>query len=163
MLPPLMKFLRTIRLDDSDLQTYEHAAEPGEWAVPGSFAFLDMDAESMEGKTLQAFRHGFLGTQSFGWSTLVEIAEITEDEYQGVVDRLAAHLMSNYGAPHIAAALPVAGDEADYAATICEYNLHTLLAIEREFGEEGIEESLKVIRPNAASHEGLKIWGVEED
>ncbi len=158
-----MKFLRTIRLDDSDSQVYERAAEPGEWAVPGSFAFLDMDPEKMSGKTLQAFLHGFLGTHTFGWSTLVEIAEISEDEYQQVVDRLAAHLMSHYGAPHIAAALPVAGDEADYAATICEYNLHTLLAIEREFGDEGIEESLKVIRPNAASHDGLKIWGVEGD
>lgn len=158
-----MKFLRTIRLDDSDVHAYERAAEPGEWAVPGSFAFLDMDPEKMTGKTLQAFRHGFLGTRSFGWSTLVEIAEITEDEFQDVVDRLAAHLISDYGAPHIAAALPVAGDEADYAVTICEHELHTLLAIERELGEEGIEESLKVIRPNAASHEGLKIWGVDED
>jgi len=158
-----VKFLRTIRLDDSDVQVYERAAEPGEWAVPGTFAFLDMDSEKMSGATLQAFRFGFLGTRSFGWSTLVEIAEITEDEFQLVVDRLAAHLMSHYGAPHIAAALPVAGDEADYAATICEHELHTLLAIEREFGVEGIEESLKVIRPNAASHQGLKIWGVEED
>lgn len=158
-----MKFLRTIRLDDSDVHAYERAAEPGEWAVPGSFAYLDMDPEKITGKTLQAFRHGFLGTRSFGWSTLVEIAEITEDEFQDVVDRLAARLISDYGAPHIAAALPVAGDEADYAATICEHELHTLLAIEREFGEEGIEESLKVIRPNAASHEGLKIWGVDED
>ncbi len=158
-----MKFLRTIRLDDSDVQVYERAAEPGEWAVPGTFAFLDLDSESMSGGTLQAFKHGFLGTRSFGWSTLVEIAEISEDEFQGVVDRLAAHLVSDYGAPHIAAALPVAGDEADYAATICEHQLHTLLAIEREFSDEGIEESLKVIRPNAASHEGLKIWGVEKD
>ena len=93
----------------------------------------------------------------------MEIAEISEDEYQQVVDRLAAHLISDYGAPHIAAALPVAGDEADYAVAICEHELHTLLAIGREFGDEGIEESLKVIRPNAASHEGLKIWGLEED
>ena len=158
-----MKFLRTIRLDDSDVQVYERAAEPGEWAVPGSFAFLEMDPEEMSGKTLQAFQHGFLGTQSFGWSTVVEIAEISDDEYQQVVDRLAAHLMSDYGAPHIAAALPVAGEEAEYASLICEHELHTLLAIQREFGDEGIEESLKVIRPNAASHEGLKIWGVEED
>lgn len=158
-----MKFLRTIRLDASDTEIYERAAEPGEWAVPGSFAFLDLDPEEMNGKTLQAFRHGFLGTRTFGWSTLVEIAEISEDEYQEVVDRLAAHFMSDYGAPHIAAALPVAGDEADYAATICEYDLHTLLAIERELGDEGIVESLKVVRPNAASHENLKIWGVSED
>lgn len=158
-----MKFLRTIRLDDSDVQIYERAAEPGEWAVPGSFAFLDIPEQDLSGKMLQAFKHGFLGTRTFGWSSLVEIAEISEDEYQDVIDRLAAHFMENYGAPHIAAALPAAGDEADYAAVICEYDLHTLLAIEREFGEEGLEESLKVIRPSAAGHDGLKLWGIAED
>lgn len=158
-----MKFLRTIRLYDSDVQIYERAAEPGEWAVPGSFAFLDIPEQDLSGKMLQAFKHGFLGTSTFGWSSLVEIAEISEDEYQDVIDRLAAHFMENYGAPHIAAALPAAGDEADYAAVICEYDLHTLLAIEREFGEEGLEESLKVIRPSAAGHDGLKLWGIAED
>jgi hypothetical protein len=158
-----MKFLRTIRLDDSDTQVYERAAEPGEWAVPGSFAFLDVPSDQLTGKTLQAFRHGFLGTRSFGWSTLVEIAEISDDEFQDVVDRLAAHFMQRYDAPHIAAALPVAGDEADYAVTICEYELHTLLAIERELGDDGIVESLKVIRPSAAGHDQVKIWGLAED
>lgn len=158
-----MKFLRVIRLDDSDTQVYEQVSEPGEWAVPGSFAFLDTNDESLQGKQLQAFKSGFLGTQSFGWTTLVEIAEIGDDEYQQVIDRLAAHFMEYYGAPHIAAALPAAGEEAHYAATICEYPLNTLLAIEREFGEEGIVESLKVIKPNAGNHGDVKLWAIEED
>ena len=158
-----MKFLRTIRLDDSDTQVYEKACEPGEWAVPGSFSFLEADPRELSGKRLQAFKSGFLGTVTFGWSTLVEIAEIDDDEYQRVIDRLATHFMRDYGAPHIAAALPAAGEEVDYAATICEYPLHTLLAVEREFGDEGIVESLKVIKPNAGDHSRVKIWGVEED
>ena len=66
-----MKFLRAIRLDESDAQVYEQASQPGEWAVPGSFAFLDMDPDTLHGKQLQAFKSGFLGTQSFGWTTLV--------------------------------------------------------------------------------------------
>ena len=158
-----MKFLRAIRLDDSDSQVYEKASEPGEWAVPGSFAFLDMDPQALVGKHLQAFNSGFLGTQSFGWTTLVEIAEIDDDEYQQVIDRLAAHFMDCYSAPHIAAALPAAGEEAHYAATICEYPLNTLLAIERDFGEEGIVESLKVVKPNAGNHGDVKLWAIEED
>jgi len=158
-----MKFLRAIRLDDSDSRAYEHASQPGEWAVPGSFAFLDVDANSMQGKRLQAFKSGFLGTQSFGWTTLVEIAEIGDDEYQQVIDRLAAHFMEHYGAPHIAAALPAAGEEAHYASVICEYPLNTLLAIEREFGEDGIVESLKVVKPNAGDHGDVKLWAIEED
>ncbi len=157
-----MKFLRSIRLDDSDSQVYETACEPGEWAVPGSFAFLDLDPQSLTGKQQQAFMSGFLGTRSFGWATLVEIAEIDDDEYQQVIDRLAAHFMEHYGAPHIAAALPVAGEEADYATTICEYPLGTLLAIERNFGEEGIVESLKVVKPNAGDHSKMKLWAFEQ-
>ena len=31
-----MKFPRTIRLDPSDVKVFPLAAEPGEWAVPGS-------------------------------------------------------------------------------------------------------------------------------
>jgi hypothetical protein len=158
-----MKFLRAIRLDDSDSQVYERSSQPGEWAVPGSFAFLDIDPDSLQGKALQAFKSGFLGTQSFGWTTLVEIAEIDDDEFQQVIDRLASHFMEHYGAPHIAAALPAAGEEAHYASTICEYPVNTLLTIEREFGEEGIVESLKVVKPNAGSHEHVKLWAIEED
>ena len=158
-----MKFLRAIRLDDSDTHVYEQVSQPGEWAVPGSFAFLDMDAESLQGKPLQAFNSGFLGTQSFGWTTLVEIAEIDDDEYQQVIDRLASHFMEHYGAPHIAAALPAAGEEAHYASTICEYPLATLLAVERDFGEEGIVESLKVVKPKAGNHSNVKLWAIEDE
>ncbi len=158
-----MKFLRTVRLDESDSRVYDRAAEPGEWAVPGSFAFLECDPNSLSGKDQQAFKHGFLGTRTFGWSTLVEIAEIEDDEYQQIIDRLAAHLISHYGAPHIAAALPAAGEEAEYAASICQGQPHTLLAIEREFGEDGIVESLKVIRPSAADHAEVKLWQITPD
>ena len=131
--------------------------------MPGSFAFLDVEPEDLTGKRLQAFRSGFLGTRTFGWSTLVQIDEIDEDEFQLVIDRLAQHFIDDYGAPHIAAALPAAGEEAHYAVAICEYDVHTLLAIERDFGEDGIVESLKVVRPNAAGHENVKLWTVEPD
>lgn len=158
-----MKFLRTVRLDDSDLEVYERPAEPGEWAVPGSFEFLTDPPDSLQGKRLQAFKNGFLGTKTFGWSTLVEIADIDEDEYQQVIDRLAQHFIAEHGAPHIVAALPVAGEEADYATTICEYDLHTLLSIERDFGADGIVESLKVVRPKALDHGAVKLWGVDDE
>lgn len=158
-----MKFLRAIRLDDSDTEVYEQASEPGEWAVPGSFEFLDMDPQSLQGKQLQAFKSGFLGTRSFGWTTLVEIAEIDDDEYQQVIDRLAVHFLEHHGAPHIAAALPAAGDEVHYASTVCEYPLATLLAIERDFGEEGVVESLKVVKLTAGNHSNMKLWAIEED
>ncbi len=157
------KFLRTIRLDESDTQVYPLPAHPGEWAVPGSFAFLEVDPQTLAGKQLQAFKRGFLGTSSFGWSTLVEIAEIDDDEYQDVIDRLAAHFIEDYGAPHLQAALPAAGEEAEYTGSLCAHQVHTLLALEREFSEEGIVESLKVFRADASDHSKMRLWGVAED
>jgi len=156
----VVKFPRTIRLDASDAEVYEHAAEPGEWAVPGAFAFLDDGENSLTGKRLQAFRHGFLGTTSFGWASLVEVAEIEDDELQQVIDRLAQHFVRAHGAPHIAAALPAAAEEVDYASSICSHPPHTVLMLERELGDEGIVENMKVVRPaDGSDHTRVKIWG----
>ena len=47
-----MKLLRTIRLDPSDTFVFDKAAEPGEWAVPGAFAFLDADPPALQGKAM---------------------------------------------------------------------------------------------------------------
>jgi hypothetical protein len=155
-----MKFPRAIRLDTSDMEVYETAAEPGEWAIPGTFVFVNDTPDSLDGKRLQAFRSGFLGTRSFGWCTLVEVAEIDEDEYEELIDRLAQHFVSDHGAPHIAAALPVAAEEADYASGLCAHPLHTLLTIERNFEDDELVESLKVLRPvDGSDHGKVKIFG----
>jgi hypothetical protein len=158
-----MKFPRAVRLDESDTQVYTNPAVPGEWAVPGSFVFVDKDAAELAGKELQAFGHGFLGVQSFGWSTLVEVAEIDEQEYQQVINRLAEHFVERYGAPDLATALPAAREEASFAASICEHELHTLLMLERESGEEGIVERFKVVRLNAADHSNVKLWQLVQE
>jgi hypothetical protein len=118
----------------------------------------------LTGKRLQAFAHGFLGTASFGWSTLVIISEISEADFEQAIDRLANHFITQYGAPNLAAALPVAREEAVSAAGMCEYKVNTLLAVEREFGEDGIIERFKVVRaPSAIDHEQVKIWGVTDE
>lgn len=158
-----MHFPRVIRLDESDAEIYDPPAAPGEWAVVGSFAFWDAAPESLTGKKLQAFQHGFLGIGSFGWSTLVEIAEIDDADYRQVTERLAAHLVERYGAPNVETALPAAREETEYAAAICEHERHTLIAIAREFGPEGIVESLKIVRPRADNHEQVRLWSFTED
>ena len=45
-----VRLLRTIRLDPSDTFVFERAAEPGEWAVSGAFAFWNADPDRLEGK-----------------------------------------------------------------------------------------------------------------
>jgi len=43
-----MKFLRTLRLDDSDISVFPKAAEPGEFAVPGTFSFSGEEEDRKE-------------------------------------------------------------------------------------------------------------------
>lgn len=159
-----MYFPRVVRLDDSDERIYAAAAAAGEWAVPGSFAFLEIALEQADGKTREAFRHGFLGTDSFGWSTLVQVDEIGLAEYAAVVERLAQHFVQRYNAPDIAAARRMAQEEAAFAVSICEHPRHTLLALDRELGEEGIIENFRVVRPpSGVDHEKIKIWKIVDD
>lgn len=158
-----MLFPRVIRLDDSDDRIYEIVAQPAEWAVTGSFNFHDIDPALLTGKQKQAFAHGFMGTTSFGWTTLVGIAEISQQEFDSVIHSLAAHFVDKYGAPDIATATPAAREEAEFAMGLCEYEVNTLLAVERGINEEGIVEKFKVIKPNAGDHSQVKLWGPAED
>ena len=158
----MRNFLRSVRLDGSDAKVFHRAAEPGELAVPGGFVFAERDPASLDAKDHQAFRNGWLGTESFGHATLVEVAEISEAEFFQVVERLARHFVSHYGAPELAAALPAAREEADYAASLSDHKVHQMLAIEREPGPEGVIERVRVIRPDRAP-DHAKIWRVVPD
>jgi hypothetical protein len=50
-----VKLLRTIRLDASDTVVFRPAAEPGEWAVPGTMIALHREAGA-EGEIRERFR-----------------------------------------------------------------------------------------------------------
>ena len=53
-----IRLARTIRLDISDTSTYLLPAEPGEWAVTGTFAFANSDLNLLTNKGQIAFRYG---------------------------------------------------------------------------------------------------------
>lgn len=157
-----MRLPRTIRLDASDEHVFERAAAPGELAVSGAFAFADLPPEALTGKRAQAFARGFLGTASFGWSTLVAIGEIRPDELEAVVEALARHFVECYGAPSLDAARPAARAEAEFASGLCEHRVNTLIAVERTLGPDGIVERFRTIEPaRGASH--ARIWQLVPD
>lgn len=157
------RFLRAVRLDASDTQVYERVARPGEWAVPGTFAFWDTNPSRLTGKAKQAFANGFLGTESLGWTTLVEVDAISAGELEAVLDRLARYFIEHWGAPDYAAAMEVAREEAAFAASLCDQPVHTLLAMVREVSEEGIVENFRVVPPpSAIDHSKVRLWGPDE-
>jgi len=160
----MRKFLQSLRLDQSDSHVFEAAAAPGEWAVPGTFAFLQLDLEQADRKQRLAFSSGWLGCLSFGHTTLVEVAEIEEAEFFAVIERLGRHFVDHYGAPGLAAALPAAREEAELSASLAaEHKVGTLLAIAREVDDDGaIREGYRVIQPSRAE-EHAKIWTIVEE
>src|SRR5690349_19611386 len=95
----LVKLLRTIALDPSDTFVFDVPAEPGDWAVSGAFRFCDRDPGRLSGKERSAFRSGFLGVRSWGWSTLAQIVPATEEDRRTLVELLAGQLTERFGAP----------------------------------------------------------------
>jgi hypothetical protein len=146
---------RTIQLDPSDKSVFDHAAEPGEWAVTGSFAFLDVPLDALTGKRKRAFEHGWLGTGSFGWSTLVMVSDASPELVAETTEALARHFVAVHGAPGMAAAREVAAREVAFAASVCDHPVGTLLTIFRQDGLEGVVEQFATVTrdqvPDAAS------------
>ncbi len=142
-----MKLLRTIRLDKSDTFVFARAAEPGEWATPGGFMFWDGDPATLDGKTRAAFRSGFLGLGSFGWSTLAEVAEITPDALATITESLARMLMEQHGAPSLEAARAAAAEEIAFAASLAEHPPGTVIALQRAVDDDGtVRERFRTIK-----------------
>ena len=142
-----MKLLRTIRLDPSDTFIFETAAEPGEWAVTGGFVFCDADLEQASGKVRAAFRSGFLGVASLGWSTLVQIVEASESDRAAALDALAQRLVERFGAPDLAVARAAAEEEVTFAASLCDHPAGTLIALHRTHEDGAVRETFRSLRP----------------
>jgi hypothetical protein len=142
-----VKLLRTIRLDPSDTFVFEKAAEPGEWAVSGAFAFWNTNPALLEGKARSAFRGGFLGVPSLGWSTLVQIVETDEDNRLAAIDMLAKQLVAHFGAPGMKEATAAAEEEFVFAASLCNHPADTLIAVHRTSEDDGIHEAFRTLRP----------------
>lgn len=139
---------RAFRLDHSDVSVFELAAEPGEWAVPGSFSFLSAEPDTLTGKRRAAFANGFLGVASFGWTTLVTVEEASEADVDAVTASLTAHLLSQHGAPSAEQAEAVARREVGFASSLCDHSPGTILAISRRFDGDALLEQFKTITPD---------------
>lgn len=159
-----MKFLRTIRFDSSDEYAFQTAAEPDEWAVSGAFEFAELEEEDLTGKTKQEFANGFLGLGSFGRSTFVTVAEISDDELADLEDALTDHFIEIYGAPSRDIAYEAAREEVGFVVELChEAPTNTVLAIRRSLNESGeIAEEFRTIKAPSGERPHTRVWSVEE-
>ncbi|CAN5190491.1 DUF6505 family protein [soil metagenome] len=154
-----LKLPRAIRLDPSDTFVFRRAAEPGEWLVTGSFLFGQTDPAGLDPKGKAAFRSGFLGVASFGWSTLAVVTEATQAEREAAIGALADHLVEKLGAPDLATARVAAREELAFAASLCDHPPQTLLALHRTLEEGEIRERFRTLTPRDASQsEGFRAF-----
>ena len=144
----MIRLPRTIRLDASDTVVFSRAAEPGEWAVAGTFLFAGRPADSLSRKEQIAFRSGFLGVESFGHSTLVVVSEASEEERADAAEALAGQLVAQLGAPDMATARPAAEEEVALAHDLCRgHGVGTLIAVHRTREGEAIREQFRTLKP----------------
>lgn len=136
---------RTIRLDPSDTLVFERVAEPGEWAVAGSFLFWDADVAALTGKARAAFRAGFVGVGSLGFSTLVVVTEASPEERDEAVAALAGQLRARLGAPSLEAARAAAEEEVSFASSLCQHEVNTVLAMHRTLEGGEIKEQFRAL------------------
>lgn len=160
-----VKLLRTIALDASDTFMFDLPAVSGEWAVSGAFRFCDQDPVKLSGKARAAFRSGFLGVQSWGWSTLAQIVPATEDDCQTLIELLARQLVDRFGAPDIAIARIAAEEEVTFAQSLCTHPISSLIAIHRSASNGEVHEAFRRLQLREGQRHGkaFSFMEVEDD
>jgi len=160
-----VKLLRTIALDPSDTFVFDVPAEPGDWAVSGAFRFCDRNPAKLSGKDRSAFRGGFLGVKSWGWSTLAQIVHATEDDRRALVELLAAQLVERFGAPDLATARLAADEEVAFAQSLCTHPISALVAVHRSASDGEVRESFRrlQLREGQGHGKAFSFMEVEDD
>lgn len=156
-----MKLLKTVRADPSDTFVFERAAQPGEWAVSGAFAFAHLDQASLAGKTRAAFRGGFLGLETLGRSTLVQVVEASDQECREATELLTKRLVEAFGAPDLATARPAAEEEIAFAASLSHHPAGMLVAVARRHENGETHESFRTLSPRLATGP-IRVFALQE-
>jgi hypothetical protein len=143
-----VKLLKTVRADPSDTFVFDKAAEPGEWAISGALMFAQLDPATLVGKARAAFRSGFLGIGSFGWSTLARIVEASDEDRTAAVEQLAVRLVERFGAPDLMTARSAAEEEITFAASLCDHPTGMLVALSRRYENDVTHEAFRTLQAN---------------
>ncbi len=156
-----MKLARAIHFDESDTLVFHTPARTGEWAISGGFEFSNWGQADLTGKARQAFANGWLGLETFGRVTFVAVTQIETAEMDALVDNLAQHFVSIYGAPSLEQAREVALEELRQMADMCDdQDANTIFTVARELTDAGVNESYRIIE---AAQAGLEQFAVHGD
>jgi hypothetical protein len=143
-----MKFLKAVRLDDSDariLADEAGAAEDGEWVVSGGYAVCDI---ARGHRTPRCHCDTtFIAAGARRRCTIAAVADIDEAGYQQVKQALARHFLEDLGAPTPEAAAVAAADECTYTAELAAgFPDDVWITVKREPSEDGVGERYSVFK-----------------
>lgn len=141
-----MRFLKAVRLDDSDDRVYapEGAAADGDWVVSGGYAVCPLDGGEHRRPGCHCL-DSFVAAGSLRRCTLAEVARIDEAQYRELVERMARHFVADLGAPSAEDARRVAEEEAAYTAELCQgFDEGVWITVKREPNAEGCGERYTV-------------------
>jgi hypothetical protein len=137
-----MKFLKAVRLDDSDARILEEeggAAQDGEWVVSGGYAVCDL---ARGHRTPRCHCDTtFVAAGARRRCTLAEVAEISEAAFEQLKENLAQFFLTELGAPTLEAARAAAEDECAYTAELAGgFPAEVWITVKREPSEDGVGE-----------------------
>ncbi len=158
-----MLLARAIHFDESDMNVFSNPARTSEWCVSGGFEFSNWSQGDLVGKQRQAFANGWMGLETGGRVTFVAVTQIEPHELTQLIELLAQHFVTYYGAPDLASARPVAEEELSQMMELCEeHAANTLLTVARELTDAGVKESYRVIEAQSAGLEQFAIHAAPE-
>lgn len=155
-----MKLAIATHLDESDMRVFANHARTGEWCISGGFEFSNWGEADLVGKARQAFSNGWLGLETGGRVTFVAVTTVEPAEIERLIDQLAQHFITYYGAPDVEAARPVAAEEIAHMVDLCDEHADgTLLAVARDLTEAGVRESFRAIEVQKAELDLFAVHG----
>jgi hypothetical protein len=142
-----MKFLKAVRLDDSDRSVFGAAGvtSDDEWVVSGGYAVSGPAAG--ERGPLNHRDNTFIGVASHGRCSVAEVCEIDRAIYHSLVEQLTQHFLHDLGAPSPAAARAIAEEECAYTAELCEsFSPEVWITVRRGETADGVDEHYSVFK-----------------
>jgi hypothetical protein len=143
-----MKFLKAVRLDDSDARLYAEeggAATDGEWVVSGGYAVCDLAAGHRRPRC--HCDSTFVGVTSRRRCTLAEVADIGAASYAELREQLTQYFLDERGAPSREAAQLAAAEECAYTADLAAgFPADVWITVKRQPTPDGVGEHYAVFR-----------------
>jgi len=133
------KFLKAVRLDDSDDEMYRQggACDESEWVTSGGFAVCELSA-GYRCEPRCYCDASFLSLTRRARCTIAEVVDVAESDLEIFKDQMTQHLLFDWKAPDFEAARAVASEEVDYTAELAAgFPSEVWITVKRSPGVDG--------------------------